>query len=483
MRRVRKLVALLLSLAMVLAMSGMAMAATVPTPGPLSDGEVGGFYPGNVDNPQVQAKSVYIQKEITAYNPDEVFVYGPEITYTYSIAAASGNELVKVTDQTDDHSSGVSVEATVLPGVGVSDVSLTGTADKAIAWTNADILDATSAGASNIKNLEVDFSNVVFSGPGVYRYKITESATYTNTGVTDGDISAIRYLDVYVMRSSAYDPTHDASTFVAADWSIYGYVCISPESVNVDKGGETAVDNATVKTNGFVNDGTNSADEYYTYNFTVTKDLVGDNNMINHQFPLTVAFNGGPSGKFQLIAKTDGSKSSLTTTDETATATLNGTAISATIKKVGGSVALASFANAGTPKVADGDTATGTTSGYIKYIGIPVGFAVTVTEENDVVGTTYKASGTEDGTAATINGSTDTVVSIGYNDTAAIVATKSGAASSSNANVTIQFTNTLETISPTGLMFRYGPYVLILLCGALLLFLGVKFMRRNKEEN
>ncbi len=62
MRRVRKLVALLLSLAMVLAMSGMAMAATVPTPGPLSDGEVGGFYPGNVDNPQVQAKSVYIQK-------------------------------------------------------------------------------------------------------------------------------------------------------------------------------------------------------------------------------------------------------------------------------------------------------------------------------------------------------------------------------------------------------------------------------------
>ena len=47
----------------------------------------------------------------------------------------------------------------------------------------------------------------------------------------------------------------------------------------------------------------------------------------------------------------------------------------------------------------------------------------------------------------------------------------------------IAVTNNLQNISPTGLMFRYGPYVLTLLGGILLLFLGVKFLRRSKKEN
>lgn len=493
MRRVRKLVALLLSLAMVLAMSGMAMAAAAPTT--LTDGEVGGFDPGNVDNPQVQTKSVNIKKEIKAYNPDESYVYGPAITYTYSITAAAGEELVNITDQPEDHTSGVATVTKALAGVGTP--VLNGTAANVIAWTNTDILEASATGVSNYKNLNVDFSSIVFTQPGVYRYKISETVTYDNTGVTDGAISDTRYLDVYVMRSGDFDPTHDGTTgheYVAGDWSIYGYVCISPESVTNDAGGKTAVDPNTKKTNGFIYDDTNSPDEYYTYNFVVSKDLVGDNNMINNQFPLAVAFSGGPSGTFQLIAETDAdSKSTITTTTETATTTVNGNTISGSILKVGSAVALSSFGNAGSPKVADGNTTTGTTVGFIKYIGIPNTTIVSVTETNNVIGTTYTASVKEDvgsGLATTTitsttgtMGASDATASIDNGETATRTAATGGTAGQIAKNVQIQFTNNLATISPTGLMFRYGPYVLILICGVVLLFLGVKFMRRNKEED
>lgn len=475
MRRVRKLVALLLSLAMVLAMSGMAMAATS-----LSGGEVGGFE--NPDEPKDNiTKAVSIQKEIKVYNPDEDSVYAPEITYTYSIAAASATdgELVTVTDDTGDHGSGTSVTTTVLPGVGASDVVLTGTAANVIALTNADVLDAASNGASNIKYLEVDFSNVVFSGPGVYRYKITENVTYANTGVTDGSILNYRYLDVYVMRSTSFVASHDGTSgneFVKDDWYIYGYVCISPESVATNAGGKTNVTTSTAKTNGFVSETIGNTeytpDAYYTYNFTVSKDLVGDDGMNSHLFPITVAFDNenGPKGNFSLMASYTSGKSSI---DTGAVAAYSGPLSSA-------------FNNPGGPKLAD--------EGSIKYIGIPNAIVVTVTETNDVVGTTYKATVKEDTdgnglvavafTSSTGELSTDSKTSsISNGKTASRTAATGGTVDTIAKNVQIEFTNTLETISPTGLMFRYGPYVLILICGVVLLFLGVKFMRRNKEED
>ena len=502
--KMKKIGALVLALVMVLAMTTTAFATTTE----LTGGEVGGFYPGHVDDPQVQDKTVNIQKQITAYNPDETLIYGPAITYTYSIAAASGSELVSSTDDTADHASGVATVTAVLAGVMTP--TLTGTSANTIAWTNSDILQAdtvANGGAANIKNLTVDFSSIIFTQPGVYRYKITESATYDNTGVTDGTIGTVRYLDVYVMRSSTFNSTHDGSAgheYVAADWSIYGYVCISAESVTTNAGGTTAVTTATVKTNGFVpgtgDDGsggttTYTADQYYTYNFTVTKDLVGDNTMINHQFPLTVAFSGGPTGTFQLIAETDGSKSSLTTTGNTATKDVNGNDVAAdTLKKVGSAAALSSFANAGSPKVADGNTTTGTTTGYIKYIGIPYGAVASVTEENDVVGTTYQATVKEDVTTvagtilvdATLTSTTgtmatsDTSASIDNTETATKTSSYTNAATTAaDKNAAIQFTNTLAIVSPTGVAFRVAPYVLMLGAG---IFLLVLTKRRNKDE-
>ena len=459
MRRVRKLVALLLSLAMVLAMSGVAMASS---PVDLNGGEAGGFTAK--DTPNLDNKVVNIAKEIKVFNPDESKVYGPAITYSYSIAAASGAELVTITDATTDHDSGNAVTTTAKAGI-TTGVVMTGTAANTIEWTNADLLDASSAGAQNYKYLAVDFSAVVFQGPGVYRYKITESANaYVTSGVSDGGISEVRYLDVYVMRSSTFNTAHDGSTanpFVADDWTVYGYVCISPESVASSAGGTTNVTPDTIKTNGFVAAtlGTTSftADEYRTYNLTVGKTLVGDNIMSTHGFPFDVAWTAGTAtGTFQFGYKA---------TDATLTNTTDGT-----LKKVGGADAVDTGSKDGDPKIASG--------GSVKYIGIPNGTKATVTETNDVIGTTYVASIKE--TVGTGSATEVATGSVDYNGTLSYAQNDAPA---NDTNVTIQVTNTLETISPTGLMFRYGPYVLILLCGALLLFLGVKFTRRNKEED
>lgn len=45
-------------------------------------------------------------------------------------------------------------------------------------------------------NVSVDFSGVTFKEPGIYRYKITESAD--KTGTITNDVKTTRYMDVYV---------------------------------------------------------------------------------------------------------------------------------------------------------------------------------------------------------------------------------------------------------------------------------------------
>ncbi len=94
-------------------------------------------------------------------------------------------------------------------------------------------MDADTDGAANTKDIQVDFNNVVFSGAGVYRYKITETLggtemTYAKIGVTEGSGGHERFLDVYVKPSEGYPDGTNAS-----DWDIYGYVCVANGSAAV----------------------------------------------------------------------------------------------------------------------------------------------------------------------------------------------------------------------------------------------------------
>lgn len=480
----KKIGAIVLTLAMIFALSAVAFAAD------LGGTEVGVAGPwSNPDEPITQEKTINIKKEITAFNPTESFIYGPEIQYTYTIAAASGSELVTITDETGDHASGLATTTTALAGV-TTNLTATGDGSTAgtptIVWTNADILDASSSGTANCKNLTIDFSNVVFTAPGVYRYKITESAdAYTTSGVTDGTSTAIRYLDVYVKRSdsstSPYALYTDGST--AAQWIIYGYVCLDSTL------GTTNVTPSTNKTNGFTaksedaTSGTTTADQYHTHNLTVGKTLTGDPTMNSHEFPFDVAFSNGTAGTatetFRFAVKTSGNATINATylNHNAAGTSLGGNSVAANaLDYTTASDVVTTDHKDGDPTIANGATVT--------YIGIPDTVAATVTETNNVTGTVYATTATVDATATAFADTGTAVLStdsktatMDPTDTAVIAA----GAPAADTNMAIQFTNTLSIISPTGVALRVAPYMAIGGAGILFFAVSKKFKKEEEE--
>lgn len=466
MKKLQKIGSLLLALALVLAVSA-AFASSA-----LDGGEVGGFTQPDTPKTDIE-KVISIQKEITVFNPDEELIFAPAITYTYTVT--SGTE-VSITDDTSDHSSGTAVTASTIAGITTGlKVNGVDSASGTLEWTNADILDASADGTANCKEFTLDFSDVVFTQPGVYRYVITEAANaYTTSGVTETTGTHTRYLDVYVMRSTTYAEPLDKD-----DWKIYGYVCtIDNEDITPD--GDTTTTGA-VKTNGFVaatNDGTTvKADEYHTFNLTIGKTLSGDDTMKNNKFPFDATWTAGDAtGTFQFAVKA--SDAAVTKTAQAAATSVGGTDVAAdTLYKVGGADAVGTADKDGTPSIADGGT--------VKYIGIPDGTKVTVTETNNVTGTTYTTTVEEDDTAVAFTGgtavlSTDSKTATMAQGTTAIYA--QSAAPAADTDVAIQFTNTLALISPTGYVVRYAPYGLMLIGGIALLIVAKKHRRHTEED-
>ncbi len=481
MTHLKKLGALLLVLVLVMSISVPAFAEVG-----LTNGEVGGYT--TADTPTVNDKVVKIEKEITVFNPDEPLVYGPAITYTYTITPAENSELKTITDETStantdvpDHYSGLAVTVTAQAGITTNVVVNGGTVGNAtsasgtLAWTNADILDASSSGAANKKTFTVDFSNVVFTEPGVYRYKITETAaTYVTSGVIDGNgnTANVRYLDVYVMRSNAYDP----ATITKDDWRVYGYVCTETASDNINP--------STTKTNGFVNSaasGTN-ADNYHTYNLTVGKTLSGDTTMNSHPFPFDVAWTAGDAtGTFQFAVKPISvSNSTITKGAALSGSTLMNTPITAdTYYPVGSADAVGTVGKDGNPAIANGEK--------FEYVGIPCTTKYTVTETNDVTGTTYSTTAVEtiDSTDTDVVWTGGTADKSGDNKTATMDPSDTtiypkSTAPAADKSAAVQVTNTLAIISPTGVMFRVAPYALMLAAGIVLFALSRK--RKAEEE-
>ena len=410
--KLRKIGALVLAV-MMIAVAGIVVADTTM-------GESG------IANLAAEDKIIVIKKQITAFNPAESTVNAPTITYNYAIEAGSSGKTVK-------DANGVSTST--VEGVTEGLVYTTSVSWSAV--VAGDKLTTAAGGHANTKDITINFTNVTFPHAGVYRYKITETPTYTNTGVVDGGGSHIRYLDVYVKNAAT-----------EGEYEIFGYVLFTNDN-NID-GHSTAADedkvSAAAKTDGFT--GT-SADKYYTYNLTITKTLSGDSGMNSHQFPFGITFTGSETGVLPII----------TTADDKATVPSTWTAAGT----------MASFNEA----VADAHIKIAN-AGVVTVTGIPIGTAITIIEKNDVTGTTYMAASSGADTNAESKPIAPTECSNG-----ALISAQTNVSNISDKNVT--FTNTLSLISPTGYISRFAPYALLLIGGIALLVIATK-RRKNRDH-
>lgn len=461
----KKISALLLALVMVLSLCAGAMAAEeTPTTTLNDNGEQGAFK--SPDSPESQGKTLILEKEITAYNYNETEINAPTISYTYTIAKATVADGTTITDNANKHAEGAgAVTVPVKEGVGNPTIANNGV----VAWTCAETMSADSDGEANKKTISIDFSNVVFSGPGVYRYVITEkltgtSDTYAMSGVTETAVgsnpgSHSRFIDVYVRPAS---PTPEGKTDTDPEyWDIYGFTCFynNKSITDADKG------NNAVKSTGFVSGTTDGsteskADSYYTYNLTLNKTVRKDDySAKNVAFPFTVIFtNNDVTKNIDIIGKVE--EATVTDWTDPAAGALSSTK--------------------GVVKIKSG--------GQVKYIGIPCGTSVEVYETNVATGITYKVDTkvtTSTGVAQindpSVTWSTAPNDAVAQGDTKeAYQSTKATITTTANADddtaYTIAITNELVTISPTGVALRVAPYVLILFAGMALLLVS----RRRK---
>ena len=239
---------------------------------------------------------------------------------------------------------------------------------------------------------------------------------YTVTREIDDTNSALESADTIVRTLDVYVMEENGTR------SIYGYILHDVDG-DVDESSTTKYDHYE--------------SEYKTSNLTVGKTLVNDSMMNGHKFPFSVTFTGTKNAHI-MVDPNEGVSGKATAAD------------------------MAAGVTSSEPGIAN--------EGIVKYIGIPNGFTATVYETNDVTGTSYRSEGVADTAAAAkvINWTGDTAKSNSASSAAATDVTK-----------TVAFTNTLELISPTGVVMRVAPYVMILTAGIALLLVS---KRGRREE-
>ena len=217
----------------------------------------------------------------------------------------------------------------------------------------------------------------------------------------------------------------------------------SDPTVNIDK-----------KSAGYVNKAATAGEQadvdvYTTQNLYVNKTTTGTMADKNQFFTLTYTM-GTPGGV-------------------TATTKLDATVTNATLTGIQTADTVGQYINLGSIT-----TATVKDGGVITIKGIPVGTSaatVKLTEKNDSPDAYKVKAGTE---AAGADLLTEAIVYAG--------ATSGETTSQTLSNtVKVYFTNTLEAISPTGVVLRFAPYVLMLVAGLAIFFVGRKFKKENED--
>lgn len=431
-KTIKKLSSLILAFALVFSVSVSAFAEEKTEEGSLT-----------LTNGKVEFK-----KEIVIQNSGRSEVWEPNISYTYTISTLTAAEVADMT-VTDQQSNTTAVKAGPAGGLLISNSSTgTGAANATVTFGNdtgtanqdsSAIGTAFASSETAERSLFLSFDATQFVNangepvPGVYRYKITEAVTGTNTaaaaGVTEGTFTNDRYVDVYV---SWVDDTTKTDVEVTALTMF-----VTNDSIVWDDQDP----NADFKVTGYdVASEDEEADSYVTYNLTVEKQVAGSFADPNHEFPFTVDLTEATATAVEYYV----------TGDYTAADLVIGTKHSFDGTEI---------------KLKDDDTVT--------FIGIPATTTATVTETNDTADLYTVTAADVNGTVAMTETSTGSKV---YT-TGADAITIGPANSETN---TLVVTNTLEEVSPTGVIVRYAPYIIMLGAAVALVVLVNKSKRHNE---
>jgi len=437
----KKLVALILAVVMIMAMGSVAFAA---------DENV---YTGTSKTTH-GTDTITLNKTIVIFNPDDnTSVREPDITFSYVVSPyGSGSDGDKLTSTVTDGSTTVTVYKGVTGGV---------TAPADIQYSHDNAVPATKKGYQDQKNTSIGVTPTAFPHAGVYRYQIVESsnpADVTTVGLENhtANYSNTRYMDVYIKNGTSGLELQGAVIFktTAKDTS-------SPANNATD-----AITTTTEKTTGFEpgkNDTSSTekedyksddtVDRYFTYNLKVGKTTKGNLADLNHDFPFEIVLTGNLSH-----AVTADYTASGATYDGTAPTTFSVSSTAYTLK----------------PKMSNGD--------YIEVKGLPTGTSVTVKETQDTTDTYVASWDTTEGTttsSVTITSSNDPTTNLSLPKDGTVssspVAVDGG---SSYVKTVLGYTNNMTEISETGVVMRVAPYVLILAAGMTLLLIS----RRRKAE-
>ena len=524
MKNMKKIAALVLALVLVLSLTATAFAAETPNSNYNGSGEGDTDLAVQVNNPA----EISITKDIVLYNAEGSKIYAPNVTYTYRVAPAGTTaNSVDITGiilndpTTPGHTTTtVTVRNGIAGGVKLANVSGgTGGDSTTITFANGNDLDgatpltegtaATTTNASaakTSKNIYIQFDPATIynngaNPAGIYRYKITDEttrATLSAAGILRDDAYDASYqtlyLDVYL--KNVYNT---ATPPAVTGLEVYGYVLFKSGTANTEFE-YVAGSSETYKLTGFNVDselsGTTSviSDQYHTYNLNVTKKTTGALADKNNYFPFDITLTEATNNTATKVYVTYANATEVKDSSSAAINTATGTMLSA-----GGT------ATAFTGKIKDG--------GNIKFTGIPSYVAYDTTGSAPVRDATNDAYATANAketnntydtysATATVDQETTANVQLTYKRTssdtdadttsphAAVLANTGDAtlktvlsvdgknSSSTVVGNSIDFTNTLDAISPTGYVVRIAPYVLMLAAGIFFIIL----MRRRRED-
>lgn len=320
----------------------------------------------------------------------------------------------------------------VLAGVGaptIETVTFTDGQETFTDTTNYSGITLNPGQKAAVQTATVNFSNVEFTEPGVYRYVITEQETtgakavYYDTQVGTGGTAKTRYLDVYVQNNQNDELV------------VSSYVMHETTDVVANSDSDQKADD---KSSSFVN-------EIYTKDLEFGKEVTGNQGSKDKYFLFTLNITNAQAATTYSVVF-DGAEASPEKTDATKYATMSNPNSFTTDGDGGATVNF---------YLKDGQ--------YIKIPGLPEGYGYTLTEDAE----DYASSAT----ISAANGKSGTA----YSDPV----TGSDVA----ADIKTGFTNDRTGIIPTGVLLTVAPFAIgLLLFGALAVFFIARKKRREGED-